>query len=194
MTNKAAPFIGVFDLFRVGVGPSSSHTVGPMIAASRFIAEMPTPAHCRSIQVELFGSLALTGMGHGTDSTIILGLLGEAPATVDPDLATTLVRRVREEKVLRFASCHEVSFDPSCDVLFLMDETLPRHPNAMRFTAAYEKAKFSRVYYSVGGGFVETNEEPTDGGLLDGSTPLASTTLATSSLPFAFETSSLTVS
>ncbi len=146
-------WIGLFDLFRIGIGPSSSHTVGPMVAAAHFIALLPKSLQLQSVTVDLFGSLALTGRGHGTDTAVILGLLGEKPETVDPDDAAARVQRVRERRELRLADGTLLAFNPQTDIVFRSRETLPRHPNAMRITARGQ-GEVSRAYYSVGGGFV----------------------------------------
>lgn len=160
MSDGALPWIGLFDLFRVGIGPSSSHTVGPMIAAARFVAEIPKDAVVGTLKVELFGSLALTGKGHATDSAVILGLLGQRPDLVDPDAVAGLVQQVTTRKMLDLPGGHSVAFDPVVDIEFLKRQMLPRHPNAMRCTAGGDGWLLSRTYYSVGGGFVVTDDEP----------------------------------
>jgi L-serine dehydratase len=152
------PWTGLFDLFRIGIGPSSSHTVGPMVAAARFAAAIP--AGVQSVKVELFGSLALTGKGHATDTAVILGLLGERPDSVDPDAVAGLVRGVAERRVLPLPGGASVPFDPVTDIVFLRREKLPFHPNAMRCSAQGPGWDVSRVYYSVGGGFIVTDDEP----------------------------------
>jgi L-serine dehydratase len=153
-------WIGLFDLFRVGIGPSSSHTVGPMIAASRFIAAIPLDMQVQSLQVELFGSLALTGKGHATDTAVVLGLLGERPDRLDPDDVPALVGNVTQRKALDLPGSRTVAFDPARDIVFKR-QMLPRHPNAMRCTATSADAVCARTYYSVGGGFIVTDgEEP----------------------------------
>src|SRR3954447_23915423 len=146
----------VFDLFRIGIGPSSSHTVGPMIAAGRFVALLPRTG-VRALGVELFGSLALTGKGHGTDTAVILGLLGERPDRVDPDQVPALVRGVAERKSIELPG-GRAAFDPATDLLFTRT-MLPRHPNAVRFTAVTDQGTIERTYYSVGGGFVVAEGE-----------------------------------
>jgi L-serine dehydratase len=159
MPDSTLPWVGLFDLFRVGIGPSSSHTVGPMVATARFVSELPQGVPIESLRVELFGSLALTGKGHATDMAVTLGLLGERPDSVDPDQAATLVRGVAERKTLALPDGQRVAFDPGNDIVFLKREMLPRHPNAMRCTAIGPGVSFSRIYYSVGGGFVVTEGE-----------------------------------
>ncbi len=154
---------GLFDLFRIGIGPSSSHTVGPMLAASRFIAEMPREPPATALLVELFGSLALTGKGHGTDTAVVLGLLGERPDAVDPDAVPRLVAAVAAAKMLVLADGRRIAFDPARDIVFRRGASLPRHPNALRLTARGpgrdEGLEFARTYYSVGGGFIVTGDE-----------------------------------
>ena len=145
----------LFELFKVGIGPSSSHTVGPMVAARRFAAELELDA-VRAVRVELFGSLALTGKGHGTDVAVMLGLSGKKPAEVEPAQVTTIVDAARGGKRLRLMGEREVGFDAEKDIVWRKQETLPFHPNGMRFTATGEGGEVLReeTYYSVGGGFV----------------------------------------
>ena len=163
-------WIGLFDLFRIGVGPSSSHTVGPMRAAAHFAGMVTTPAR---VTVELFGSLALTGHGHASDSAIFLGLSGQRPDTVDPDEAAMLVADIRKRLRLAFNGGMEIPFDPATDLIFQYGETLPLHTNGMRFTAG----DITQDYYSIGGGFV----------IDDAGAPIGSNTPETSSLvPYPF--------
>jgi len=147
----------VADVFKIGIGPSSSHTVGPMRAARQFalaLVERATPV--TRIRVELFGSLALTGRGHGTDRAVILGLAGHAPDTVDVDLAQTLPTAVAERRLLRLADGTEIAFDPAHDIAFHQHDTLPRHSNGMRFSAfAAGEIVYEAEYFSIGGGAVE---------------------------------------
>ncbi|MGI8744188.1 MAG: L-serine ammonia-lyase [Bryobacteraceae bacterium] len=140
----------IFDLFKIGIGPSSSHTVGPMRAARSFTLDLDFTRTAR-IQTELYGSLALTGRGHGTDRAIILGLLGEEPDKIDPARIDPLVTEARNTKRIR-----GIEFDEPRDLLFHGKTTLPGHPNGMRFTAfdATGAVVKQDVYYSVGGGFV----------------------------------------
>ena len=153
--------ISVFDLFKIGIGPSSSHTVGPMKAAKTFVpwlrseGLLPGVAHVRA---ELYGSLALTGKGHGSDTAVILGLMGHTPEDVDVDAVPRLVEEVRSAKTLRLGGPdgEPVAFDPKVDVDFRRKESLPDHPNGMRFVALDDVGVevAAKVYYSVGGGFV----------------------------------------
>ena len=150
--------VSVFDVFKIGIGPSSSHTVGPMRAAAMFAAELRDArqlARTAAIRAELFGSLGATGRGHGSDRAVILGLMGETPEGVDIESIPDKVAAVRETGRLKVLHEHEVAFRPKEDLRFLR-ESLPFHPNGMRFTAldAQGAPLRSRVYYSVGGGFV----------------------------------------
>ena len=149
----------IFELFKIGIGPSSSHTVGPMRAARKFVETVQPQgllARIVRLQVELYGSLALTGHGHATDRAILLGLSGEVPDEVDPAQIEAKIRGIRESKTLRLLATKAISFDEATDLLFLKDRILPGHPNAMRFTAFDDSAKVLKtdVYYSVGGGFI----------------------------------------
>ena len=164
MAEAGAPWIGLFDLFRVGVGPSSSHTVGPMMAAARFIRELPARAVVQTLKVHLYGSLALTGKGHATDRAVALGLLGQHPATLDPDAADALVEALAQHRSLTLPGGQTVPFDPATDIVFQKRETLPRHSNAMRCVAHGPALSFERTYYSVGGGFIVTDDEEDAGG------------------------------
>jgi L-serine dehydratase len=155
MADTASPaWAGLFDLFRIGIGPSSSHTVGPMVAARRFVTELPA-RRFQSIGVDLYGSLALTGKGHATDQAIMLGLLGERPDGIDPDAVPGLVARLREARAVTGPGGAALSFDPDADLLFHRGESLPQHPNGMAFRAVAEDGTvLRRVFYSIGGGFV----------------------------------------
>lgn len=155
MTRPASPWIGLFDLFRIGVGPSSSHTVGPMVAAAAFVAGLVPATPPDRIIVELFGSLALTGKGHATDAAVILGLTGAQPDAIDPDEAALLVQQVRGQRRLALPGGRRIAFDPQSDIVFHPRQSLPLHTNGMRFTAQADgRADITRTYYSVGGGFV----------------------------------------
>ncbi len=147
----------IFDLFRVGIGPSSSHTVGPMRAARRFVEGLnEVLSHCGEVKTELFGSLALTGHGHCTDRAILLGLEGESPELVDPDSIDARLSEIRRRKKLSLSGKHEVSFTEENHLLFHCTLSLPFHPNGMRFTAFDREGRTlrSEIYYSIGGGFV----------------------------------------
>ena len=149
----------VFDLFKIGIGPSSSHTVGPMRAARQFACDLEHDGllgKTDRIKTELFGSLALTGLGHATDRAILLGLAGEKPETVDPAAIEQIVSRIRADECIAILAKRTVRFVEARDLLFLTNETLPGHPNAMRFLAfdADEDVLQSAIYYSIGGGFI----------------------------------------
>ena len=149
----------IFEIFKIGIGPSSSHTVGPMRAAREFVKTLDKEARLYQVarlKAELYGSLALTGRGHATDRAIMLGLLGETPDEVDPSSIETKVRGIRESKRIDLLGTRQILFDETTDLVFLTDRILPGHPNAMRFTAFDESHGVIRtdVYYSVGGGFI----------------------------------------
>ncbi|MBB6173155.1 L-serine dehydratase [Nocardiopsis mwathae] len=155
--------ISVFDLFKIGIGPSSSHTVGPMKAARTFVTGLADGGlleDVATVRAELYGSLALTGKGHGSDTAVILGLLGETPEDVDVDAVPRLLEEVRTTERLSLGGDREITFTPAEHVDFRRKESLPGHPNGMRFVALdAEGAELrSRVYYSVGGGFVVDEE------------------------------------
>jgi L-serine dehydratase len=155
--------ISVFDLFTIGVGPSSSHTVGPMRAARRFVDRLDREglfAATARVRAELYGSLALTGRGHGTDRAIILGLEGQTPEGIDPDAIGPTVERVRSSRRLNLGGRRELPFADGEELAFLREESLPLHPNGMRFRAFDESGAelASRIYYSIGGGFVVTQD------------------------------------
>ncbi|MFG1838844.1 L-serine ammonia-lyase [Micromonospora sp. NPDC049175] len=151
--------ISVFDLFSVGIGPSSSHTVGPMRAARTFVGGLKADgllSDVARVQAELFGSLGATGHGHGSGPAVLLGLAGESPETVDTDTVGPRVERIRAERRISILATHEIDFDPDRDLTLHRRRSLPYHPNGMTF-AAYDGAGAevrSRTYYSVGGGFV----------------------------------------
>ncbi|HYE26862.1 MAG TPA: L-serine ammonia-lyase [Allosphingosinicella sp.] len=149
----------VFDLFKIGVGPSSSHTMGPMTAACRFVDSLSQKSllgGTERVQTELYGSLALTGKGHATDRAVLLGLSGERPDRLDPDGADGIVEAIRSTGRLRLGGRREISFDEARDLRFLQRERLPHHSNGMRFTAldAADVVLATSVSYSVGGGAV----------------------------------------
>lgn len=155
--------ISVFSLFSIGIGPSSSHTVGPMKAARAFLTKLQpsTLQHAERITVELFGSLAFTGKGHGTDQAILIGLEGYAPDTVDPDLIAPRTKVIIEKCRINLLNEHPVPFNYPDDVIFNYKDVLPAHTNGMRYTL-YDKNKAliaSEIYYSIGGGFILTEEE-----------------------------------
>ncbi|WP_261843206.1 L-serine ammonia-lyase [Aliamphritea ceti] len=150
--------ISVFDLFKIGVGPSSSHTVGPMLAAAEFadyLQEHNLAVDVSQIRVELFGSLSATGVGHGTDKSVVIGLLGERPATVNPEIIDPTVESIQSDGRLNLLGKYDIEFVWERDML-LLEENLSYHPNAMRLSAynAGGEVLYSNTYYSIGGGFV----------------------------------------
>jgi L-serine dehydratase len=151
--------LSAFDLYSVGIGPSSSHTVGPMRVAKRFadgLAATGRLADVARVRAELFGSLGATGHGHGSPKAVVLGLEGEDPATTDPDLADGRLEQIRQSGGLRLAGTHAIRFDVDSDLVMHRRKSLPAHPNGMTF-AAYDTADAEishSTFYSVGGGFV----------------------------------------
>jgi L-serine dehydratase len=156
--------ISVFELFKVGIGPSSSHTVGPMKAAAAFVAGLVkggVMARVAGVTVTLYGSLAFTGKGHAVDKAVILGLSGEAPATVDPDAVETIVAGVTTSRMLALAGFRKISFDPVADIEFDFVSLPKRHPNTLRFCArdAQGAVLLDEAWCSVGGGFILREDE-----------------------------------
>lgn len=170
--------VSVFDLFKIGIGPSSSHTVGPMRAAARFVTrwldERGILENVVRIQAELFGSLAHTGRGHGTDKAVLCGLEGEWPDTIDPESIAARLERIRGEKKVRLLGKHEIAFDEKSDLLFNKRQKLPFHSNGMRFTAFASNGEVlaTRDYYSVGGGFVVNHDEAAEDRIVADTTAL----------------------
>jgi L-serine dehydratase len=157
----------LFELFKVGIGPSSSHTVGPMRAALRFVREIGARGdQGDAVTVDLYGSLALTGKGHATDRAVMMGLLGESPDTVDLGTIDARLVELGETRRLSLIGTHDVRFDPGLDLRFHREQMYPEmgvvtHPNGMRFNSldAAGGVMFSQVYYSIGGGFILSAEE-----------------------------------
>ena len=170
--------VSVFDLFKIGIGPSSSHTVGPMRAAARFVGRWLDEAgqlgECARIRVELFGSLALTGRGHGSDKAILMGLEGHWPNEINPDLIPASLERIRGGRELMLLGRHRIAFDEKSDLVFNKRQKLPFHSNGMRFTAfaADGRQLAVREYYSVGGGFVVNQDEAAEDRIVADTTPL----------------------
>jgi L-serine dehydratase len=161
--------LSIFDLFSIGIGPSSSHTVGPMWAAHRFLLSLDSRDLVNRVvraQCHLYGSLALTGKGHATDKAVTLGLAGEVPDKVDADAADDLVAAVRAEGRIKLFGRHGIPFNADEDIIFHFGETMPKHPNGLRFVAydATGTVLLEEVYYSVGGGFVLSEAQTEQGG------------------------------
>jgi L-serine dehydratase len=149
----------IFEIFKVGIGPSSSHTVGPMRAGADFVGNLASKdllLRTHRVRVELYGSLALTGRGHGTDGAILLGLCGELPDRIDPETMQSRLRDIRSARSIALRGVCTIPFAESEDLLFHRDQTLAAHPNGMRFCAidAVGKPILEQVYYSIGGGFI----------------------------------------
>ncbi len=160
--------VSVFDLFKIGIGPSSSHTVGPMRAARLFVQRLVHHElldQTRRVRSELFGSLGATGKGHGSDKAVLLGLCGHEPDTVDVEQVPALLAAIRTDRRVLLAGRHVIDFDERADLSFHRRQRLPFHTNGMRFTAFAEDGTEldSRSYYSVGGGFVVSDEVAADG-------------------------------
>lgn len=156
--------VSVFDLFKIGIGPSSSHTVGPMKAALRFVRHLQTTgllARTDRVKVDLFGSLALTGLGHGTDRAVMLGLSGHEPDQVPVDAIAGQIADIRERHRLSLGGDRDIAFDPAGDLRFRGDMSLPLHPNGLRFEAwdGQGRTLAEQEFYSIGGGFVMTAGE-----------------------------------
>ena len=156
--------LSIFDIFKTGIGPSSSHTVGPMWAGQRFLAELGEKGlltRIASVRVGLYGSLALTGIGHGTDKATLLGLAGYQPDTIDPDEAERVFAQIKSNKTLPLAGQHTIEFDYHQHLIFHHGETLPEHPNGMRIFAADDSGEviYFKSYLSIGGGFVVCADE-----------------------------------
>ncbi|MGB0498959.1 MAG: L-serine ammonia-lyase [Rubricella sp.] len=155
-------FVSVFEMFKIGIGPSSSHTMGPMIAAARFLDHLREHRTAAArIDVRLHGSLAFTGKGHATDSAVILGLAGHEPRTLDPDRVETILAEVTRTRAVTPGGLSPIAFDPATDLVFDYEETLPGHTNGLAFRAldGAGHPMLRIVYYSVGGGFVLTEAE-----------------------------------
>ncbi len=151
--------VSVFDVFKIGVGPSSSHTVGPMRAARQFLLDLEQKKlfdTTAQVAVQLYGSLALTGKGHGTDRAVLLGLEGDTPDTIDPDSIEARLKHIRMNGKIKLLGKREIAFDEPLDLLLHRDQVLPKHSNGLRFTAldATKKVLLTEDFYSIGGGFI----------------------------------------
>ncbi|MEF9977520.1 MAG: L-serine ammonia-lyase [Thermomonas sp.] len=171
--------VSTFDLYKIGIGPSSSHTVGPMRAAARFVehhlAEAGRLGDVARIRAEVFGSLALTGRGHGTDKAVLMGLEGHWPNRIDPDIIPAALQRIRGSKLIRLHGEREIAFNEKSDLVMNKRQKLPFHTNGMRFIAydANGAEIASRDYYSVGGGFVVNQDEAAEDRIVADTTPVA---------------------
>jgi L-serine dehydratase len=151
--------VSIFDLFSVGIGPSSSHTVGPMKAARLFVAGLSAEDDLGSVtrlRIELFGSLAFTGKGHGSDFAILLGMEGNAPDTINPEIIQPRAHEIIQQQKIYLNHEHHIPFHYENDFIFNFKDSLPLHTNAMRFTVYNKNAEemLARIYYSIGGGFI----------------------------------------
>ncbi len=158
-------FLSVFDMFKVGIGPSSSHTMGPMVAAGRFLDTLrASPFHPKGLKASLHGSLAFTGIGHATDRATVLGLAGFLPDTYDAQKAETALAAIRDTKTIHASGLPPLQFDPRTDLTFDFGPALPGHANGLilRATDAQGDVILSETYYSIGGGFVLTAAELAD--------------------------------
>ena len=159
--------ISAFDIFKIGIGPSSSHTLGPWQAARRFLAGLEKQQLLQSVKhlnVLLYGSLAKTGKGHGTDIAVLLGLSGDDPVTFDPDRLEGKITAITQDRRLELAGRHAIPFNPAENIFFLFAESLPFHPNALTFQAFLDNGKaVSETWYSIGGGFVVREGENNSG-------------------------------
>jgi len=176
-------FLSVFDMFKVGIGPSSSHTMGPMVAAARFLDAMrASPFHFRGVRASLHGSLAFTGVGHATDRATILGLAGFSPDTYDADRAEAAFARIRDSKLIEVPDLPPLAFDPVKDLHFDFGPALPGHANGMilKATDAQGDVILEETYYSIGGGFVLTAGELAEAG--------GAKAKARADVPYPFET------
>jgi L-serine dehydratase len=149
----------VFEVFRIGIGPSSSHTVGPMSAANSFLRELEAKGvfdQVRRVRADLYGSLALTGVGHGTDFAVTSGLMGDVPEDIDPVASRNRVEAACRDMRLRLGGRHEIDFDPAADLTMHKSESLPEHPNGMKLEAfdGNGRSLYLNVYFSIGGGAI----------------------------------------
>ncbi|MFT3933484.1 MAG: L-serine ammonia-lyase [Chitinophagaceae bacterium] len=160
--------ISVFDIFKIGIGPSSSHTLGPWRAAQRFLQSLQETYSIKNIvavEVLLYGSLAKTGKGHGTDIAVILGLSGDDPVTFDVNNINNKINQIGADKKMLLNGNHPIDFDPLVNIRFLFTETLPYHPNALTFLATTaDGTQIAETYYSIGGGFVKKEGEDDQAG------------------------------
>ena len=168
-------FLSVFEMFKVGIGPSSSHTMGPMVAAARFLDRIrKAPFHPKGLRASLHGSLAFTGVGHATDRATILGLAGFLPDSYDHEKAEATLAQIRETKSIMAPGLEPMGFDPDTDLIFDYGPALPGHANGMILMAtdAQGDVIMQETYYSIGGGFVMTADELAAGKATDEGAPI----------------------
>jgi len=171
--------VSTFDLYKIGIGPSSSHTVGPMRAAARFVARWLVDAGClkevKRVRAEVFGSLALTGRGHGTDKALLMGLEGHLPNLIDPDIIPEAIARIRRDNTLHLGGGALIGFDEKTDLILNKRQKLPYHTNGMRFSAFAGDGRLlaTRDYYSVGGGFVVNQDAAAEDRIVADTTEVA---------------------
>ncbi len=170
--------ISIFELFSIGIGPSSSHTVGPMRAARRFIQELDTSALLKTthrIKADLYGSLGQTGKGHGSDVAVLLGLQREQPSEIDPDTIPNKLSLIRDQQKIQLSEHHTIHFNEKSDLIFHRSETLPFHANGMKFSAISDNGTIllEKIYYSVGGGFVVNDGPDKNVPIIEDTTPLS---------------------
>ncbi|MFK8051458.1 MAG: L-serine ammonia-lyase [Woeseiaceae bacterium] len=168
--------ISTFHLFKIGIGPSSSHTVGPMLASKQFVDQLKSTGNLNNtsrVEAQLFGSLGATGRGHGTHKAVQLGLMGLLPDLIDPDQIPSLLETVSTEKKLLLGGIQSISFNPKNHLKFRVRKRLPYHPNAMRLTAFDTDGNvvLERAYYSVGGGFVVDEDQAETGSIVADDVP-----------------------
>ncbi len=158
-------FISVFDMFKIGVGPSSSHTLGPWRAALHCMQQLREANlfhQISQVTVLLYGSLAKTGKGHGTDMAVLMGLLGEDPISTDTSLITQKIEAIKSNQFIQLNGTHGIEFNVETDLLFLKEQSLPHHPNALQLIVTINNAQFNFTYYSIGGGFIEEDANASD--------------------------------
>ncbi len=168
-------FLSVFDMFKVGIGPSSSHTMGPMVAAARFLDQMrASPFRFAGLRASLHGSLAFTGVGHATDKATILGIAGFHPETYDAEAAACALADIKSRHMVSPEGLGDLKFNPATDLVFDYDRTLPGHANGMILIAtdAQGDVILQQIYYSIGGGFVMTEDELAAGKATDAGAPV----------------------
>ena len=160
--NQTAESISVFDMFKIGVGPSSSHTLGPWKAGLDFLERLYETNELDSVHkitVKLYGSLAKTGKGHGTDIAIQMGLMGANPETIPVDSIMPTIAEIAENKKLNLNGTRFIDFNPVTDIEFHYLRTLPFHPNGMTIIAETENGKYAETYFSIGGGFIKRESQ-----------------------------------